>query len=75
VGSELPLVETDRRDPLINQARVLPRAEVTEIVDAAWEGEVEDGAPAASKPRFKALSSLRHDFELHRSAGLLLDHG
>jgi len=38
VGSELPLVETDRRDPFIDQARVLPRAEMAEIVDPAREG-------------------------------------
>jgi hypothetical protein len=31
--------------------------------------------PAASQPSFKALANLGHNFELHRSAGLLLDHG
>jgi hypothetical protein len=74
VRSVFPLVEADDRDPFVNQARVLSRAEMTEMVDPAGESEIKDRSAATSKPRFKALSSLGHDFELHRPAGLLLDH-
>jgi DNA polymerase III epsilon subunit-like protein len=54
-------------------ARTLPCAQVTEIIDPAWEYEVADRSAAPIKPRLRTRSCLGHDLELHRSASLSLD--
>ena len=71
----LPLVETDRRDPFIDKARILPCAQVAEIGDSAWEHKVVDGSSAPIEPSGETFPRFCHDFELHRSTGLLLDDG
>ena len=67
-------IETDRCDPFVNKARVLPGAEVAHIVDPAWEDEIEDRAATALQPFLQAPACLRHDLELNWPAGLLLDN-
>lgn len=75
MSSVLPLVQADRRDPLIDQARVLPRAQMTEVIDPTWEREVENGSTTSSQPCFQAFSCFGHDLELDWPTGLLLDYG
>lgn len=73
VRAILASVEADRRDPFIDEARILPCAQMTEVIDPAWEYEVAYRPAAPIKPCFEALACLGHDLELHRTAGLLLD--
>lgn len=63
VGAKLALIQPDGRNPFVHQARVLPRTQVSKIVDAAREGEVVDLAVSALEPCREAFSCFRHDFE------------
>ncbi len=67
-------IETDRCDPFVHKARVLPGTQVAHVVDSAREDEIEDRPATARQPCFQAPACLSHDLELNRSAGLLLDN-
>ena len=74
VSSILTVVETDRRQPLINQAIVLSSAQVAKVIDATGKGEIAKRATTPDEPSRQAIACLGHDFELHWLAGLLPHH-
>src|SRR3546814_11164739 len=66
--------KTTRRDPFIDETRILTRAHMSGVVDPAGERKILDRSAAPLKPCQEAPASIRHDFELNRPIGLLLDH-
>ena len=69
------LVQADSCDPLINKPGILPSAQVTKIINAAWENIIIDRTTSAFKPFGQTASGFSHDFKLHRSGRLLLYNG
>ena len=65
--------QPNRRNPFIDQSRVLSSAEMPLAVNSARERIVLDTAAAALQPREQTCPSVCGDLELHRPAGLLLD--
>src|SRR5262245_49293305 len=75
VGAIFLSAQTYRRNPLINQAGVLPRTQVAIRVYAIGERDVSFTVPSAPlKPCEQTGSDVCCDFELDRSSGFLLDH-
>lgn len=66
--------KSDRRDPLINEMRLLPRAHMGRVVDAAGERIVLDRSAPTLEPRQEAAARVGHDFELNWPARLLLNY-
>ena len=60
---------------IMSEARILPCAQMTEIIDPTWKHEVADRSAAPIKPCFEAFARLGHNLELHGAARLLLDDG
>lgn len=50
MGAVFADVESNGRDPFINQPGVLARAQVTQVVNAAWENEVINRSASALDP-------------------------
>ena len=75
MGAVFALIQTDSRNPFIDQPSILPRAQVAEVVYAAWKDEILNIAAASLQPCRQALSGFRHDLELDGFSCLLLDNG
>lgn len=67
--------KANRIDPFICQPGVLPRAEMPRAINAAWKNVVALGAAPASEPCMEARADICSEFELNRSARLLLNNG
>ena len=66
--------EANSRDPFIDETRILTRARMGGVVDPAGERKILDRFTTPLEPCQEAPASIRHDFELNWSIGLLLDH-
>jgi hypothetical protein len=66
--------KTDGGHPLIHQPSILPGALMIVRISSAGKHEVLYRAPSPLEPCQQACSGIARDLELHRSAGLLLDH-
>jgi len=73
--SVIALVEANHRNPLVNNSRVLPCAQMTEVVDPAWKHEVIERSASVFKSALQSGAGFCHDFKPDGSAGLLLDDG
>ena len=65
---------TNRGDPFVYQAGVLPRAHVVGVIDPARECIVVDRAPTPFKPSQKAGSDVAGDLKLDWPTRLLLNN-
>jgi hypothetical protein len=74
-GSRSLAREANFGDPFANQPRVLSGAQVARRVDAAGKGKVLEATAEQPQPCQQARARWLEQFELNRSAGLLLnDH-
>jgi hypothetical protein len=71
--AELVLVQAHGGNPFIDQARILAGAEMPGVVVTAWEHKIAIGAAASGGPHREAFARLRHDLELYRPVGHLLN--
>jgi hypothetical protein len=67
--------QIDQRNPVFDQSRVLPGADVLTSSDAARKQPIVIAASAQRQPGRERLSSWICDLERHGPAGLLLDNG
>ena len=65
--------QSDPGDPLINEASMLPSADMIGMIDPAWKDEVVERAAAAFKPRQNTAASRFEELELNGSACFLLN--
>jgi hypothetical protein len=72
MGAILLTAQTDSADPLIDESRVLPRTEVINPIDTAWEDIVWQCAASPLQPGKQASSCVCQQLELNRPTGLLL---
>src|ERR1700688_3278071 len=72
MGAILLTAQADAYDPLIDESRVLPGAEVISAIDTAWEDIVSQCAAPPFQPGKQASSCVRQQLELDRPTGLLL---
>lgn len=68
-------IKANGSDPFVNQPSILARAQVTYVVDAAWEDEILHRTSATVEPCQQSLKHLGHEFELDWPLGLLLHDG
>jgi len=69
----LGLAEANGGHPIIDQPGILPRAHQFGVIDPAWEHRDAYRPAAVFEPRVETCSDVSRDFELNRSARLLLD--
>lgn len=50
VRAVFPTIQPNGRDPLVNQPRILSRAEVAKIIHAAWKHVIVDASATSLKP-------------------------
>jgi hypothetical protein len=67
-------VQTDGGHPFIDEASVLPGAHMVRMVDATGKRVVGNSPSSTFKPHQEASAYIGGQFELNRSAGLLLHY-
>lgn len=68
-------LEPNRRHPVVDEARVLPRRDTRPVMEAAREQERASEHLGPRDPGLDRGPCVLRDLELHGSIGLALDHG
>jgi hypothetical protein len=73
VGAIVLRPQTGCRDPIINKPRILPGAQVTCRINAAWEGLAVNSPTPSFQSGEQARPHIRCDLELYRATSFLLN--